>query len=116
MKNEIKQLMHKVRSFSEERAWTKFHNPKDLAIALVLEANEVLEPFRFKDDFKYEDVAKEVVDVLNIVLRLSDILKIDLVYWFNKKMKENEFKYPINKFYGKNLKYSEEDKNALMQR
>ena len=113
MKSEIKQLMYNVRKFSEERDWTKFHTPKNLAIALVLEANEVLEPFRFRDDFNYEEIAKELADVLNILLCFSDVLKVDLVYWFNKKMRENEIKYPINKFYGKNQKYFKEDKNGI---
>jgi len=100
-------MIKKVRKFSEDRDWTKFHNPKDLAIALVLESNEVLEPFRFKVDFDKDELAKELADVLNIVLRLADTQDIDLLYWFNKKMEENEAKYPVEKSYGVNLKYSE---------
>lgn len=105
--NEINILTNKVREFSKERDWTKFHNPKDLAIALVLEASEVLEPFRFKVDFDKEVLSKELADVLNVLLRLTDVLEIDLIYWFNLKMQENSKKYPIEKVYGKNLKYTE---------
>ena len=105
--NEIKILMNRTREFSEERDWTKFHNPKDLAIALVLEASEVLEPFRFKLDFDKNELAKELADVLNVLLRLADVLEIDLIHWFDKKMVENGEKYPVEKFYGVNLKYSE---------
>jgi dCTP diphosphatase len=105
--NEINLLKRKVREFSEERDWTKFHNPKDLAIALVLEASEVLEPFRFKSHFDNSELAKELADVLNILLRLADVLDIDLIHWFDQKMAENREKYPIEKFYGVNLKYSE---------
>jgi len=107
MKDEINELMKEVREFSQKRNWTQFHNPKDLAIALVLEAGEVLEHFRFKQDFDKIEVAKEISDVLNCLLRLSDVLEIDLVSCFMEKMKENEKKYPIKNFYGKNLKYSE---------
>jgi dCTP diphosphatase len=107
MTNEINELMKEVREFSEKRNWTQFHNPKDLAIALVLEAGEVLEHFRFKQDFNKIEVSKEISDVLNCLLRLSDVLEIELVTCFMEKMKENEEKYPVKNFYGKNLKYSE---------
>jgi NTP pyrophosphatase (non-canonical NTP hydrolase) len=105
--NEITNMQDKAREFSEKRNWTKFHNPKDLSIALLLEASEVLENFRFKQECNREALAKEIADVLNVLLRLSDVLEIDLIYWFNKKMQENEAKYPVEKCYGKNLKYSE---------
>lgn len=107
MANEINRLMEKTRNFSEQRDWTKFHNPKDLAIALVLEATEVLDPFRFKNEFQKEELAKELADVLNILLRLADVLEIDLIEWFDLKMQENATKYPVEKCYGKNLKYTE---------
>jgi dCTP diphosphatase len=107
MTNEINKLKFAVREFSEKRNWTQFHNPKDLAIALALEAGEVLEHFRFKQDFHKLNLSKELADVLNCLLRLSDVLEIDLISCFDEKMKENEIKYPVDKFYGKNLKYSE---------
>ena len=107
MTNEITQLQRKVREFSEKRNWTQFHSPKDLSIALLLEASEVLENFRFKQECNKDAIAKELADVLNVLLRLSDVLSIDLLYWFDRKMQENEAKYPIEKFYGRNLKYSE---------
>ncbi len=107
MANEINELSKKVKKFIEERDWVKYQTPKDLAIALVLEAGEVLEPFRFKNNFNKEETAKELADVLNIVLCLADIIEIDLIYWFNQKLMENELKYPIEKVYGKNIKYTE---------
>ena len=104
---EIKLLMEQTRKFSKDRDWTKFHNPKDLAIALVLEASEVLDLFRFKTNADCVKLSCELADVLNILLRLADVLDIDLINAFEKKMQENEHKYPVEKFYGKNLKYSE---------
>ncbi|MBT5021674.1 nucleotide pyrophosphohydrolase, partial [Candidatus Woesearchaeota archaeon] len=56
--NEITSLKDRTRAFSKERDWEQYHNPKDLAIALVLEATEVLEPFRFKTEFNKEELAK----------------------------------------------------------
>ncbi|MBT5022907.1 nucleotide pyrophosphohydrolase [Candidatus Woesearchaeota archaeon] len=113
MVNEINILMERVRKFSEVREWGQFHNPKDLAIALVLEANEVLELFRFKQESDFvceKEIAKELADVLNIVLRMADVLGIDLIYWFDQKMRENEQKYPVEHCCGKNLKYNEINK------
>jgi dCTP diphosphatase len=106
----MKQLTEAVRKFAQERDWEKFHNPKDLAIALVLEANEVLEHFRFKkidEAISQAEIAKEIADVFIYVLRLSDVLEIDLIYWFEAKMKENATKYPVSTFYGSNKKYNE---------
>lgn len=108
MVNEINELMLEVREFSQKRNWTQFHNPKDLAIALSLETAEILEHFRFKNDFDKTAVSKEIADALNCLLRLSDVIGINIVSCFREKMKENEKKYPIKNFYGKNIKYSEE--------
>ncbi len=107
MKDDIEELTQKVREFSKERNWNQFHTPKELAIALTLEANEVLELFRFKNEFNQESISKEIADVLNLLLLLSDILKIDLVENFNKKLEENAKKYPVEKCYGLNKKYTE---------
>ena len=107
MTNEISELTDKVKEFTKNRNWGQFHNPKDLAIALLLEASEVLEHFRFKTEFDKDEIAKELSDVLNIVLLFSDTLGIDIVYWFNRKLEENGEKYPIEKFYGKNQKYGD---------
>jgi NTP pyrophosphatase (non-canonical NTP hydrolase) len=111
MRTDLKSLMGEVRAFSEKRNWTQYQNPKDLAIALLLESSEVLEHFRFKTTYNADELAKELADVLNIVLRLSDVIGIDLAYWFYQKMHENEKKYPVEKFYGKNLKYSKIESN-----
>ncbi|MAG39732.1 nucleotide pyrophosphohydrolase [Candidatus Pacearchaeota archaeon] len=107
MVNEINQMTLKVRQFSEERDWLKFHNPKDLAIALALEASEVLEHFRFKEEGDRIGLAEELADVLNVLLRLADILEIDIVDFFDKKIEKNALNYPIEKAKGNNLKYTE---------
>ncbi|MBT7903227.1 nucleotide pyrophosphohydrolase [Candidatus Woesearchaeota archaeon] len=107
MVNEINLLKEKVKKFSVDRDWEQYHSPKELAIALVLESSEVLDLFRFKENANPDSVALELADVLNILLRLSDVLNLDIIYWFEKKMAENEKKYPISKCHGLSKKYDE---------
>ncbi len=114
MKN-IKDLTKIVIAFRDARDWKQFHNPKDLAISLCLEASEVLEHFQWKNVEEMEnhvkknkkEVAKELADVLYWVLLMSNDLNIDLEKAFALKMKENNKKYPVKKAKGKHNKYTE---------
>lgn len=111
----LKELQLEVSKFCADRNWSQFHNPKDLAISLNLEAAEVLEHFQWKNDSEMEDyvnghkddIGEEIADVLYWVLLLSNKLNIDLVNAFNEKMKQNELKYPIEKAKGNHKKYTE---------
>lgn len=107
------QLM--IRKFCDDRDWDKFHNPKDLAISLNLEATEVLEHFQWKnademkshiENYKLE-VGEELADVFYWVLLLANKLDIDLVDVFEAKMQKNEQKYPVDKAKGLHKKYTE---------
>ncbi len=108
------EMTKKVVSFRNKRNWKQFHNPKDLAISLSLEASELLEHFQWKNleemneyvKTNKKEIAKELADVLYWVLLIQNDLKIDLVKSFDIKMQENELKYPINKSKGKNTKYN----------
>lgn len=108
-------LTKKIVAFIEARDWKQFHNPKDLAISLSLEASEVLEHFQWKspDEIKKylntnkNDIAEELVDVLYWVLLMSYYLDVDLQTAFNSKMIQNEQKYPIEKAKGKHAKYTQ---------
>lgn len=112
--SDIKDLTDKIIQYRDARDWKQFHNPKDLAISLVLEAAEVAEHFQWKSKEeieKYiiehkEDIAEEVADVLYWVLLISHDLNIDIVESFHKKMKQNEKKYPVDKAKGKHTKYN----------
>ncbi len=94
-------LKEKVIEFRDERGWKKYHNPKDLAISLVMEATEVLEHFQWKDQkeqdayvSKYkEDIADELGDVLHNILLIADEFNIDIEEAFLKKLKKTEKKY-----------------------
>lgn len=101
--------------FREERDWKQFHNPKDLAISLVLEAGEVLEHMQWKNGEELEKrmaerkekVGEELVDVLYWTLLLAHDLGIDLEEAVAKKMEQNQEKYPAHLSKGKSTKYTE---------
>ena len=111
---DIKELTEKIRKFRDKRDWKQFHNPKDVALSLVLESAEVLEHFQWKNKEEIEqylktnksDVAEELADVLYWVLLMSNDLGIDIKEALEKKIKKNEEKYPIEKAKGKHTKYN----------
>lgn len=113
----VNELIDKVKAFCEERDWDQFHNPKDLAIGISTEANELLDIFRFKsmDDIdeimsnkeKREHVEEELADVFFFVLRFAQMNHIDLKDALEMKIEKNARKYPADKVKGKNIKYNE---------
>ena len=111
----ISQLQKQIRKFCDERDWDQFHNPKDLSISLSLEAAEVLEHFQWKNDEEMakhslenkKDIGEELADVFYWVLLLANKLDIDLISALDKKMKQNEAKYPIEKAKSSHKKYTE---------
>lgn len=113
----VNELIAKVKAFCDERDWDQFHNPKDLAIGISTEANELLDIFRFKseeemrlifaEDSKRESVEEELADTLFFVLRFAQMNNIDLGEILDKKISKNAQKYPVEKIKGKNLKYTE---------
>ncbi len=113
--NQIKALTKVINDFRDARDWRQFHNPKDCAISLSLEASEVLEHFQWKSPEeikKYikenkKDIAEELADVFYWVLLLSNDLDIDVEKAFMLKMQKNGKKYPIKKAKGKHTKYTQ---------
>jgi len=113
----IHELKEKIKDFCEARDWDQFHNAKELAIALSIEASELLEIFRwktpeevqdlFKDEKKKEDIEDEMADVLYFLIRMAQRYDIDLSEAIDKKMEKNDKKYPVNKAKGSNKKYTE---------
>jgi len=112
---DIGQLIKKVAAFRDERDWKQFHNPKDCAVSLSLEASEVLEHFQWKNKEEIEkyikthkqEISDELADVLYWVLLMSNDLDIDLPEAFDKKLAKNAEKYPVEKAKGKHTKYTE---------
>jgi Predicted pyrophosphatase len=111
----IAELQAKVVAFRDARNWKQFHNPKDLAISLLLEATEVLEHFQWKNADEMarhvkenkEDVGEELADVLYWVLLMANDLDIDLAKVFYDKQQKNDKKYPADKASGNHKKYTE---------
>jgi len=112
--SEIKKLTERIIKFRDNRDWKQFHNPKDLALSLVLEATEVMEHFQWKSQQETNDyikiakneIGEELADVLYWVLLISNDLNIDIKSSLEKKMKKNEAKYPVNKAKGRHDKYN----------
>ncbi len=110
----LKDLTARIIAFRDARDWKQFHNPKDLALSLVLEATEVMEHFQWKSQKemdKYiidskDEIGEELADVLYWVLLMSKDLNIDIVKALENKIKKNEAKYPVEKAKGKHTKYN----------
>ena len=108
----LSQLVERILKFNKDRDWDQFHDPKNLALSLQLEASEVLELFQWTQDNnlqkgKEPKIADELADVYYWLLMLSEHYKIDLIEALEKKMFENEQKYPIEKAKGKADKYTD---------
>ena len=104
-----------MREFAAVRDWNQFHTPKNLAIALSVEAGELLEEFQWLTDqesralpvHKCERIKAEIADVLLYLIRLADVLDLDLLTAANTKIDANAEKYPIDKSHGSAKKYTE---------
>ena len=113
--SDIKDLTKKILKFRNERNWKQFHNHKDLAISLSLEASEVLEHFQWKSKEEIEEYVKthkeyigeELADVFYWVLLMSHDLNIDIIKASEKKLLKNAEKYPIKKSKGRHEKYNQ---------
>ena len=110
----IEELTLALRKFAQERDWEKFHTPKNLAMALMVEAAEIAEHFQWSDagtrelpDEKRHEVAMEIGDTFLYLLRLADTLHIDMIGAAREKMTINAQRYPVDKVYGTSLKYTE---------
>ena len=115
-KTTLDELKIKVKEFCEARDWDQFHNPKELAIGISTEANELLQIFRFKSEEdmkrlmtsdKRIEVEEEIADVLYFVLRFAQMNNIDLSSALYSKIDKSDKKYPVDKVKGCNKKYNE---------
>ncbi|MEY2664234.1 MAG: hypothetical protein RIT04_42 [Candidatus Parcubacteria bacterium] len=110
----IEDLTKRIIAFRDARNWKQFHNPKDTALSLVLEATEVMEHFQWKNADEMDqylktnksDIADELADVLYWVLLMSNDMSIDILKALDEKISKNESKYPVEKAKGKHTKYN----------
>lgn len=109
MNSEINEIIEAIKRFRDERDWKQFHDAKNLAICLNVEAAELLENFLWKNDVEAntENVKNELADVFYNAFLLSNLYGFDVKEIILDKLKSNELKYPIEKAKGSNKKYNE---------
>jgi len=107
--NDISQLTQALLQFRNEREWEQFHNPKDLALAISVEAGELLELFLWKnpEDANKEKVKEELADILAFSFLLAEKYGFDVKEIVLEKIAKNAEKYPIEKAKGTAKKYNE---------
>ncbi len=107
--SEIQEIIDKLLQFRNERDWEQFHNPKDLALAINVEAGELLELFLWKDagDADKEKIKEELADVFAFAFLLAEKHGFDVKEIIFDKIKKNAEKYPISKAKGNATKYNE---------
>ncbi len=107
--SDFEELKSKIKQFSIERDWDQFHNGKDLAIALSIEASELQEAFLWKnsEDVKIEKVREELADIFNYAILIADKYNLDIRKIVLKKLEKNAEKYPVEKAKGTAKKYTE---------
>ena len=106
---DIKEIINKLVEFRNEREWEQFHNPKDLAVAINVEAGELLELFLWKNagEANIEKVKEELADIFAFTFLLADKYKFDVKEIILEKIKKNGEKYPVEKAKGTAKKYNE---------
>ena len=114
MADSLVELRQKIDAFVNERDWAQFHSPKNLAMAMIVEAAELVENFQWdtiQESYelsaeKRQEVAHELADTFVYLLRLAEVTGIDLIQAVNDKMALNAIKYPVEKAKGSNAKYT----------
>lgn len=104
------ETINQILKFRDDREWKQFHNPKDLAISISLEASELLEVFQWSgadtsSENKIEKIKEELADVVNYCVLMADACGLDLDEIVQAKIERNNEKYPVEKSKGKREKY-----------
>ena len=106
------ETINEVLKFRDDRNWKQFHNPKDLAISISLEAAELLEVFQWSAadvvcEEKMDKIREELADVVNYCILMADACGLDMDEIVREKVKRNSEKYPVEKAFGSKEKYTE---------
>lgn len=115
----VEDIVSKIEEFVEQRDWKQYHNPKDLAISISLEASELLELFQWKSSEesvkKYpEELKEELADILIYCIQFASIMGYDIEDIITSKLKSNAEKYPVELVKGKKEKYTEYSQEVLI--
>jgi NTP pyrophosphatase (non-canonical NTP hydrolase) len=107
--SDLEELRKAIVQFTQERDWDQFHNGKDLALALSIEAAELNEAFLWKDakDVNVDKVKEELADIFNYAILIADKYNLDIKQIVLEKLRKNAEKYPVDKAYGSAKKYNE---------
>ncbi|MBK24220.1 MAG: nucleotide pyrophosphohydrolase [Halobacteriovorax sp.] len=114
---EVGKFQKQLSDFAKEREWEQFHSPKNIAMALSVEASELMEIFQWKTTDESRElcekdlrkVQEEVADVFLYTMRMADLLNINIGEAIESKMEQNAQKYPVDKSRGNSKKYNELD-------
>lgn len=102
----LQELQQEIDKFANDRDWTQFHTPANLAKSISIEANELLECFQWNDtEYSAAAVEEELADVFNYCIRMASILNLDIREIVMRKIEKNSKKYPIEKAKGTSVKY-----------
>ena len=112
--SEISKITEKIIQFRDERDWMQFHDPKNMAVSIILEASELLEHFQWKTKEEVEEyvmqnkpeIKDEIADIALYLFELAHNLGINLTCAMEEKLKKNAAKYPVEKAKGKHTKYN----------
>ena len=110
----MKDILKRIRNFRDERDWMQFHDPKNLAVSITIEAAELLEHFQWKGEKAVEqyvkdnreEISDEIADVALYLTELADNLGIDLIKAMENKLEKNAKRYPVAKAKGVATKYN----------
>ncbi|MBU3210550.1 nucleotide pyrophosphohydrolase [Clostridium algidicarnis] len=103
----MEEIKKRVRKFRDDREWSQFHTPENLAKAISIEVGELLEHFLWNNNYDKEAVGEELADVMVYCLHMADSLGVNIEDIIGKKMDKNEKKYPVEKARGTSKKYTE---------
>ena len=110
----VRKLIQEIKKFRDDRDWMQFHDPKNMAISIVIEAAELLENFQWKKKEEVEkyvkehrdEIEEEIADIAIYLFELADNMGIDITEAVRSKLRRNADKYPISKAKGKHTKYN----------
>lgn len=115
MNTNIEHILEKIRKFRDDRDWMQFHDPKNMAVSIAIEAAELMQEFQWKSKKEVEEyieqhkikVQDEIADIAMYLFELADNLNIDLLAAMEEKLQKNIKKYPVDKAKGNAKKYTE---------
>ncbi|UCG78718.1 MAG: nucleotide pyrophosphohydrolase [Nitrospirota bacterium] len=115
MNGDLTKVLDRIKRFRDARDWMQFHDPKNMAISIIIEASELLEHFQWKKKDEVEThiranlskVEEEIADIAIYLFELADNLGIDITEAMNKKITKNEAKYPVESSKGNAIKYDQ---------